>query len=68
MRILELTEKPIHRIQFLNAAKGGGVESQALPILQGKVDVLPKGLEALLVIPIRFLSRDTLAIANLSLL
>jgi 3',5'-cyclic-AMP phosphodiesterase len=49
MRILELTEKTIHRIQFLNAAKGGGVESQSLPILQGKVDVLPKGLEALLV-------------------
>jgi 3',5'-cyclic-AMP phosphodiesterase len=49
MRILELAEKPIHRIQFLNAAKGGGVESQVLPIVRGRVDVLPKELEALLV-------------------
>jgi 3',5'-cyclic-AMP phosphodiesterase len=49
MRILALSPKPIHRVQFLNAAKGGGVESQALPILTGEVDRLPQGLDALLV-------------------
>jgi 3',5'-cyclic-AMP phosphodiesterase len=49
MQVLELIDRPIHRIQFLNAAKGGGVESQALPILAGRVDALPEGLEALLV-------------------
>ncbi len=49
MRVLELTDRPIHRIQFLNAAKGGGSESQMLPLLAGRVDVLPEGLEALLV-------------------
>jgi 3',5'-cyclic-AMP phosphodiesterase len=49
MRVLELTEQPIHRIPFLNAAKGGGVESQQLPILAGRVDTLPEGLDALLV-------------------
>jgi 3',5'-cyclic-AMP phosphodiesterase len=49
MRVLELAEKPIHRIQFLNAAKGGGVESQMLPILQGRVDVLPDRIDGILV-------------------
>lgn len=49
MRILALSPKPIHRVQFLNAAKGGGVESQALPILLGQVDRLPESLDALLV-------------------
>jgi 3',5'-cyclic-AMP phosphodiesterase len=49
MHIIELLEKPIHRIQFLNAAKGGGVESQALPILKGLIDALPTGVEALLI-------------------
>jgi 3',5'-cyclic-AMP phosphodiesterase len=49
MRILELVDQPIHRIQFLNAAKGGGSESQVLPILSGRVDMLPDGLAALLV-------------------
>jgi 3',5'-cyclic-AMP phosphodiesterase len=49
MRVLELIDRPIHRIQFLNAAKGGGSESQLLPLLAGRVDALPEGLAALLV-------------------
>ncbi len=48
MQIISLEQKPIHRIRFLNAAKRGGVESQVLPIIQGHVDKLPKGLEAIL--------------------
>jgi 3',5'-cyclic-AMP phosphodiesterase len=49
MRVLEIADRSIHRIQFLNAAKGGGAESQTLPILAGRVDRLPDGLDALLV-------------------
>jgi 3',5'-cyclic-AMP phosphodiesterase len=49
MRIIEIQEKPIHRIQFLNAAKRGGVESQVLAITKARVDSLPNGLEAILV-------------------
>lgn len=49
MQIIELQEKPIHRIQFLNAAKRGGVESQVLSITKARVDSLPNSLEAILV-------------------
>lgn len=49
MQILNFDEKPIHRIQFLNAAKRGGVVSQVLSIVKIKVDTLPAGLEAILV-------------------
>ena len=48
MRILELDPHPIHRIAFLNAGKRGGVVSEMLPILRGRVDELPAGLAALL--------------------
>ena len=48
MQIVSLQKKPIHRIQFLNAAKGGGVKSQILSIIQGRVDKMPTGLKAIL--------------------
>lgn len=48
MHILELDPHPIHRIAFLNAGKRGGVVSEMLPILRGRVDELPAGLAALL--------------------
>ncbi len=48
MKILKLDEKPFHRMRFLNAAKGGGVESQTLPFLRGVVDQLPDTIDALL--------------------
>ncbi len=49
MKILGFDGKPTHRIQFLNAAKRGGVVSQVLSIVRAKVDSLPFGLEAILV-------------------
>ena len=48
MHITHIEEKPVHRIQFLNAAKRGGVVSQVLPILKARVDALPNDLDALL--------------------
>lgn len=48
MQIISLEKKPTHHLQFLNAAKGGGVESQVLSIIQGRVHKLPEGLEAIL--------------------
>ncbi|MGL4609879.1 MAG: metallophosphoesterase family protein [Trueperaceae bacterium] len=48
MAILELETKPFHRIQFMNAGKRGGTVSEMLPLLRGRVDKLPDGLEALL--------------------
>jgi 3',5'-cyclic-AMP phosphodiesterase len=48
MKILKLDEKPFHRIRFINAAKGGGTESQTLPVLRGVVDDLPDTIDALL--------------------
>jgi len=49
MKILSFDKKPIDRIQFLNAAKRGGVVSQVLSIVRAKVDFIPTGLEAVLV-------------------
>ena len=49
MQILSFAKNPLHRIQFLNAAKRGGVESQILSIVQVKVTSLPSGLEAILI-------------------
>jgi Icc-related predicted phosphoesterase len=49
MQILQLSAKPFHRTSYLNAARGGGVEHQHLPWLQGTISRLPQGLDALLV-------------------
>lgn len=49
MRILSLDMTPMHEILYLNARRGGGAETQRLPILRGKVDELPDDIQALLV-------------------
>ena len=49
MRVLSIDSQPLLRIRYLNARKGGGVRSEVLPILRGRVDRLPSGLDALLV-------------------
>ncbi|NVI98559.1 metallophosphoesterase [Myxococcus sp. AM009] len=49
MRILKLEAEPLALWTYLSAAPGGGAEIQNLPLLQGKVDALPAGLDALVV-------------------
>nr|QLH55506.1 hypothetical protein [Myxococcus sp.] len=49
MRILTLDPKPVHEWPHLSAAPRGGVETRNLPLLHGKVDTLPTGLDALVV-------------------
>lgn len=49
MRIIELDSSPFYEITFLNAARRGGVETQRLPLLRGRVDRLPDALDALLI-------------------
>lgn len=48
MRIIEIDDEPLHEILYLGAAPRGGSEPRRLPILRGRVDRLPDGLEALL--------------------
>lgn len=47
MRITSIEPQPFFRLRYLNAARGGGTESQLLPFHRGTVDVLPSPLEAL---------------------
>ncbi|WIG94734.1 metallophosphoesterase [Myxococcus sp. SDU36] len=49
MRILKLEAEPLSLWPYLSAAPRGGAEIQNLPLLQGKVDALPAGLDALVV-------------------
>ncbi|MFP2958522.1 metallophosphoesterase [Myxococcus sp. 1LA] len=49
MRILKLETEPLYLWPHLSAAPRGGTEIQNLPLLQGKVDALPAGLDALVV-------------------
>jgi len=49
MRILKLEMEPLYLWPYLSAAPRGGTETQHLPLLQGKVDTLPAGLDALVV-------------------
>ncbi len=49
MRILKLEAEPLYLWPYLSAAPRGGTETQNLPLLQGKVDALPAGLDALVV-------------------
>ncbi|MFZ5893585.1 MAG: metallophosphoesterase family protein [Myxococcota bacterium] len=48
MRILELKQKPIHRVRYTNAAKRGGVATGQLEVLRATVDTLPEGVRGLL--------------------
>ena len=50
MRILHIDPKPLHRVRYLNARKGGGgVETSHLSILRGRADRLPEGVQAVVV-------------------
>lgn len=48
MRILELQQKPLHRLRYTNAAKRGGVETSSLEVLRATVDSLPQGVQGVL--------------------
>jgi 3',5'-cyclic-AMP phosphodiesterase len=48
MRILEIENKPLHRLRYTNAAKRGGVESSMFEIIGAKVDTLPAGVSGIL--------------------
>lgn len=49
LRILSIEPEPIEGLPFLNVSSGGKPVRQWLPILRGKAEGLPSGLEALLV-------------------
>jgi Icc protein len=49
MRILGFDDEPLHEILYLEAAPRGGSAPRRLPIMRGRVDRLPDGLDALLV-------------------
>ncbi len=48
MRVTELGNSPIHEILYLNARPKGGADVARLPVLTGRVEGLPPGLDALL--------------------
>jgi hypothetical protein len=49
MKILSLSIEPVATIPYATAASGGGRLETELPILKGKVDRLPEGLDALII-------------------
>ncbi len=49
MRIIEIHPAPIHEIEYLDAARGGGSQLRRLPLLRGVAEGLPAELDALLV-------------------
>lgn len=49
MRIVELAAEPLHRLNYSDAAPGGGTQARELPIFRGLVEGLPRQLDALLV-------------------
>ncbi|MCA9661183.1 MAG: metallophosphoesterase [Myxococcales bacterium] len=49
MRIAALDDAPIHALEFLDAAPGGGTKRRSLPFLRGAVEGLPAELDALIV-------------------
>lgn len=49
MRIVKLPTEPVHELLFINAKRGGGTQTERLPILRGHVDRLPDGVDALLI-------------------
>ncbi len=49
MRIAGLGSSPIHEIEYLDAAPGGGSQLRRLPLLRGVVEGLPAELDALLI-------------------
>lgn len=49
MRIVELEDAPLHRIDYADAAPGGGTQPRVLDVVRGRVEGLPRQLDALLV-------------------
>ncbi len=49
MRIVEIEEVPLHRIDYADAAPGGGTQRRALDLVRARVEGLPPQLDALLV-------------------
>jgi hypothetical protein len=49
VRIVELAAEPLHRLTYSDAAPGGGTQVRELPLLRGRVEGLPRQLDALLV-------------------
>src|SRR5262249_41380230 len=49
MRIVHLERTPVVSVPFLNASRRGGTDTESLPILLGRLDKLPKELDALLI-------------------
>ncbi len=47
MHVERIEESPLHRLRFLNAGRGGRVESQALLVARGRARGLPADLDAL---------------------
>jgi Icc protein len=47
MRVLDLDLEPTTELRYLNAKSGGGTIVERLPLIHGRVDRLPEGLEAL---------------------
>lgn len=49
MRIVDLDAEPLHVLEYLDAAPGGGSQRRALPIHRGRAEGLPRGLDALVI-------------------
>lgn len=48
LAITQLDDQPFHRMRALNARRGGGRESVAIPFLRGRLNGLPPELDALI--------------------
>jgi Icc protein len=49
LRVVQIAEEPVHELEYLDAAPGGGTQLRRLPIFRGTAEGLPPGLDALLV-------------------
>jgi len=49
VRIAALDDAPVHELEFLDAAPGGGTQRRLLPFLCGEVEGLPPELDALII-------------------
>src|SRR5690349_912519 len=49
MQVLHIGSEPLAVVPYRTAVSGGGVADVGLPVLPGTVDVLPDGLDAILV-------------------
>ena len=49
MRVVELSSEPVHELEYIDAAPGGGSQMRRLPIFRGTADGLPPGIDAVLV-------------------